>query len=121
MPRLVLKDAFSDVQQADQESFGAIVISEVLEHLERPADALKVLFSLCKLGGKIWVNAPANSPASDHLFLFTQPTDAVDMVRQAGFDVIHTAGYSMAGASIERAVRQKLTLSCVVIGQRPAY
>ena len=105
---------------ANAQSFDAIVFSEVLEHVEDPLQALKVLFHLCKPGGRVWINVPANSPAPDHLFLINEPKEAADLVEKAGFQVVETQSYPMSGVTLERAIRQKLTVSCVVVGQRPA-
>ena len=41
-----------------------IVLSEVLEHLEQPLEALKVLYRLARPGGRVWINVPANSPVA---------------------------------------------------------
>ena len=105
---------------AENESiFDGVVLSEVLEHLEEPLRALKVLFHLCKPGGSVWVNVPANSPAPDHLFLVNELSEAVSLVKQAGFEVTDAVAYPTSGVTIERAIKQKLTMNCVVVGRKP--
>lgn len=101
-------------------SFDGVVFSEVLEHMEQPREALEVLYRLCKPGGKVWVNVPANSPAPDHLYLVSEPKQAADIVRSVGFEVTETVNYPMSGTTLEKAVRQKLTVSCIVVGRRPS-
>jgi 2-polyprenyl-3-methyl-5-hydroxy-6-metoxy-1,4-benzoquinol methylase len=96
--------------------FDAVVLSEVLEHLERPLEAMQVLHHLCKPGAKVWVNVPANSPAPDHLYLVNRAEDAAALAREAGFDVVEIQEYPTSGTTLERAISQKLTLSCLVIG-----
>lgn len=101
------------------ERFDAIVLSEVLEHLERPEEAIRVLFHLCRPGGRIWINVPANSPAPDHLYLVRQPEQAEKLIRDSGFHVIETASFPMTGTTLERAIRQKLTITCIVSAEKP--
>jgi 2-polyprenyl-3-methyl-5-hydroxy-6-metoxy-1,4-benzoquinol methylase len=99
--------------------FDAIVMSEVVEHLENPSPALEILLRLLTPGGKIWINVPANSPAPDHLYLLRNPAEASDLVRSSGFEVVEAESFPVAGASLERAIKKELTISCVVVGQRP--
>ena len=92
--------------------------SEVLEHLEDPAAALDVLGKLLAPGGRIFINVPANSPAPDHIYLFRNPEELVQMMEGLGFRVLQTFFAPITGATMERARRQELTISCVVIATR---
>lgn len=100
--------------------FDAVVLSEVLEHLEHPEQAVRVLLHLCKPGGRVWINVPANSPAPDHLYLVKKPEQAEDLLRGVGFNVVGSAHYPMTGSTLERAIKQNLTITCIVVGERPA-
>jgi 2-polyprenyl-3-methyl-5-hydroxy-6-metoxy-1,4-benzoquinol methylase len=100
--------------------FDAVVLSEVLEHLEQPEQAVKVLLHLCKPNGRVWINVPANSPAPDHLYLVNEPAEAERLVQGVGFNVIDAAHYPMTGVTLDRAIKQKLTINCVIAAERPA-
>jgi len=100
--------------------FDGIIFSEVLEHLEEPEHAIRALFHLCKPDGRVWINVPANSPAPDHLYLVREPNQAEELVRSVGFEVVDTAHFPMTGVTLERAIRQKLTMSCIIVGRRPS-
>jgi 2-polyprenyl-3-methyl-5-hydroxy-6-metoxy-1,4-benzoquinol methylase len=113
----ILDDSIMEAPKAGQ--FDAIVFSEVLEHLDRPEQALRALLHLCKPGGRVWINVPANSPAPDHLYLVREPKQAEDVVRNVGFEVVDTAQFPMTGVTMERALKQNLTISCIVVGRRP--
>lgn len=119
--RFELKDILDDsIMETDAGGqFDAIVFSEVLEHLDRPEQALRALLHLCKPGGRIWINVPANSPAPDHLYLVRDPKQAEDLVRKAGFEVVDTAHFPMTGMTMEWAIKQKFTISCIIVGRRP--
>jgi 2-polyprenyl-3-methyl-5-hydroxy-6-metoxy-1,4-benzoquinol methylase len=103
---------------APNAKFSSIVCSEVLEHLEQPAEALRILGSLLTDDGRIFLNVPANSPAPDHIYLFHSPEEVVDMVRASGFRIIEAAAYPTTGASLERARKAKLTVSAAIIASK---
>ena len=113
----ILDDSIMEASNGGQ--FDAIVFSEVLEHLDRPEQALRALLHLCKPDGRVWINVPANSPAPDHLYLVREPREAEDLVRKVGFDVIDTAHFPMTGITLEWALKQKFTISCIIVGRRP--
>jgi 2-polyprenyl-3-methyl-5-hydroxy-6-metoxy-1,4-benzoquinol methylase len=109
------------IMSAENESrFGGVVFSEVLEHVEQPLEALRVLHHLCRPGGRVWINVPANSPAPDHLYLVRRAEDAAKLAREAGFDVVDVQEFPTSGTTLERAIKRKLTISCVITGQKKA-
>ncbi len=109
-----------DIRDAPAAAFDSIAFSEVLEHLEDPLSALLALHQLLKPGGRIFINAPVNSPAPDHLFLFRTPEHIVDMVTEAGFDIEATLFSPCTGATLDRARRLNLAISTAVIATKPA-
>jgi 2-polyprenyl-3-methyl-5-hydroxy-6-metoxy-1,4-benzoquinol methylase len=115
--RNILDDSIMEAGNGGQ--FDAIVFSEVLEHLDKPEQALRALLHLSKPGGRIWINVPANSPAPDHLYLVREPKEAEDLVRKVGFEVVDTAHFPMTGITMEWAIKQKFTISCIIVGRRP--
>ncbi len=100
--------------------FDTIVLSEVLEHLERPAEAVAIIAELLAPGGSVWINVPANGPAPDHLYLLRSPDEAAALVSASGLTVTRVAAFPVAGSSLERALAQDLPISCVVVGTRAA-
>jgi 2-polyprenyl-3-methyl-5-hydroxy-6-metoxy-1,4-benzoquinol methylase len=104
-----------NIFDAPKEEFSSIVFSEVLEHLERPADALAILRDLLAENGRIFLNAPVNSPAPDHLYLFETPEEILQMIVEAGFAVESSRFSPCTGVTLERARKRKLTISVGVI------
>jgi len=115
-PGIVLKEV--NLFEAPTGQFDSITFSEVLEHLEEPLAALKILRGLLAPGGRLFVNAPVNSPAPDHLYLFRTPEEVRDMVAAAGFDIVDTLYAPPSGASLDKARRQELSISAAVIARR---
>lgn len=103
---------------APERTFQSITFSEVLEHLEQPLEALHILHRLLAPGGRIFINAPVNSPAPDHLYLFRTPEEVAAMVEQAGFRIEGTLFAPCTGATLERARKQQLCVSTSVIATK---
>ena len=118
---LRLTDLYSDgALAANRGRFDTVVLSEVLEHLERPLLALQIIRELLTPDGTVWINVPANGPAPDHLFLLRSVAEAEEIVRSAGLTIARTAAFPLAGATLERAIRKQLPISCIVVARRAA-
>ena len=109
----------SILEAATANSFDAIVLSEVLEHLEHPQQAVDVMFHLTRKGGRVWINVPANSPAPDHLYLVSDIGQPAALLANAGFVVEAQETFPTSGTTMEKAMRQKLTFNCVLVGRKP--
>jgi len=99
--------------------FDSAIISEVLEHLEQPDRALRTLLLALKPGGRLFINVPINSPAPDHIYLWKSIDEFVNFVTAQGFEIQATQFLPVTGASLEKAIRQSKSISCVVIARRP--
>jgi 2-polyprenyl-3-methyl-5-hydroxy-6-metoxy-1,4-benzoquinol methylase len=113
---LHLCNAFSDPPK--EKKFDSVICSEVIEHLEDPAQALTMMGNLLTPGGRLFINAPVNSPAPDHIYLFRTPEEVVELMRGLGFEILQTHFIPITGATLELARRQELTISAVVIATR---
>jgi len=103
---------------APDRQFSSITFSEVLEHLERPEQALTILHRLLSDDGRLFLNAPVNSPAPDHIHLFGTPEELIQMVVDAGFLIESSRLAPCNGTSLERARKLKLTISVGVIARK---
>jgi len=98
--------------------FDGAIISEVLEHLERPDLALQSLHAALKPGGRIFINAPVNSPAPDHIFLWRSIEEFVSFVEAQGFKIETSRELPVTGYTLERAIKHKASISCVLIATK---
>jgi len=97
------------------ERFDAIVVSEVLEHLEDPARAVRSLAAALGPRGRLFVNMPINSPAPDHIYLLRTPDEVATLLRESGLDVIDFVSLPMTGYTLKRALKLGVTVSCVAV------
>ncbi|RBP17758.1 methyltransferase family protein [Roseiarcus fermentans] len=109
----------TDILRAEpaQRRFDLVVISEVLEHLEAPGEALRFLRSALSERGRIFVNVPINSPSPDHLALFSSREDVVALVEGAGYRIDRIELYATQGRPVETALAQKISVSAAVVGR----
>lgn len=117
LPSLRLQNLFA--AEVEDEKFDSLTMSEILEHLEDPVAALKAAARSVKSGGLLFVNVPANSPAPDHIFLFQGLDHAKQIVEEGGFTVEAAEAFPMVGATLDKAERKKMAISCVVVGRKP--
>jgi len=99
--------------------FDGVVFSEVLEHLDRPAEAMRILFAITRPGGRVFLHVPVNSPAPDHLFLLRSPDEARSFVAGFGFDIRVARSFPGANLTLEQAIRTQSTISCVFVLEKP--
>lgn len=98
--------------------FDAIVISEVLEHLEKPLAALTAVARHLRADGLMFINVPINSPAPDHIYLLRTPEEAAALVRSAGLEIIEESAEPMSGYTIADAMALKGTVTCLFMVKR---
>lgn len=99
--------------------FDGVVFSEVLEHLDRPSEAMRILFDIMRPGGRLFLHVPVNSPAPDHLFLLRSPEEAESFVAGFGFEVRVVRFLPGANLTLEKAIRTESTISCVFVLEKP--
>lgn len=111
--------AIQDMHKVDAgaEKFDLIILSHLLEHLEQPVDALQKIRHAVNKGGHLFVNVPLNAPMPDHLQLLRDPDEAVEMLRQGGFRVLEIASHTTQGATLPRALKRKIAVTCSIIAE----
>jgi len=103
------------------EMFDAVVISEVMEHLDRPDLALKQIHSVMAPGGLLFLNVPCNSPAPDHIFHWDAPESVIELVRSKGYLIVEHAFAPTTGYTVEHARKRKVTLNALIVAKKCDY
>lgn len=107
----------NDVLKANSsgDNFDMILISEVLEHLERPELALDTLRrSLKPNSGRLLVNIPINSPAPDHIYLWESIDDVKCFLKGCNLWIVDEEYFPPTGYTLEQAMKHRLAVSCVI-------
>ncbi len=102
-----------------QEVYDAVVLSEVLEHLDRPDAALATVYRALKPGGLAFFNVPVNSPAPDHIYYWGAPSEVEELVRSVGFKIVDSDAAPTTGYSLDRALRRRVTINTLIVASRP--
>lgn len=101
---------------ADTETrFDAIVMGEVLEHVEDPGKFLERIRSLSNPGAFVFVTTAVNAPAVDHIFLFRSVDEVTNMATAAGLEVADLLAVPYKGLSLEEAVAQMLPINVALV------
>jgi ubiquinone/menaquinone biosynthesis C-methylase UbiE len=92
-------------------SYDAIVMGEVLEHIEDPLRFMQRLYELSKPGGFVFMTTCCNSPAIDHISLFRSPSEVDDLCTKAGFTIRDKLYVPYFGKTLEACAADKLAVN----------
>ena len=108
-----------DILKAEKSErrYDLIVISEVLEHLERPDVALRFLRTALNDDGRIFINVPLNSPSPDPIYLVSPPDEVKALLADAGLRVESMEMYATQAKRLEFALSNRITVSAGVIAR----
>ncbi len=92
-----------------------IVMAEVLEHVENPQDFLNKLASLLTSSGTLYITTCINSPAIDHIYLYTDIQALLNQVAHAGLIVIDRKVVPYTGQTLAESMKQKLPVNIALV------
>lgn len=98
-----------------QDKYDAIVMGEVLEHVEQPLVFLKKIRELASDDTFIFITTPINAPAVDHIYLFESLRDIEELVEEAGLSVQASKMISYPGKSVEDSVAECLPINVALV------
>jgi 2-polyprenyl-3-methyl-5-hydroxy-6-metoxy-1,4-benzoquinol methylase len=110
---LRIQDIFAEPPKGT--TFDSIVLSEVLEHLEHPQQALRQLLPLLTPEGRLYINMPVNSPAPDHIFLLQSPEEVINLVKSSGYRIEQSHFAPITNMTLERARKTQSTITTLII------
>ncbi len=93
------------------DKYGAIVIGEVLEHIEGPQAFVNKCAELLDADGRVYLTTCLNAPAVDHISLFSVPEDVEKLFDAAGLAIDEKLYIPYKGTTLERCMRQKLPVN----------
>lgn len=94
-----------------QEHFDAIVMGELLEHVENPQEFLNKVSLIAKNNAYIFVTTCLNAPELDHIYLFSDLTQLEDLFSHCGLRIKESCIIPYLDKSLEESIEQFLTIS----------
>jgi 2-polyprenyl-3-methyl-5-hydroxy-6-metoxy-1,4-benzoquinol methylase len=98
--------------------YDAIVMGEVLEHVEEPLRFLERIKALALEDAFIFVSTAVNAPAIDHIHLFPSVQSVYELINQAGLKVVDCLAVPYHGTSMAETVEQKLPINVALVLSR---
>lgn len=96
-------------------SYSAVVMGEVLEHVEQPGVFLETIANIATDDAFIFITTPINAPAIDHIYLF-ESWDAIEtLVKNSGLTVADKLLVPYPGLSVEESQEQSLPINVAMV------
>ena len=99
-------------------SFDAIVMGEVLEHVERPDLFMKRIAALAKSDAYIFITTCINAPIVDHIYLFEDTRQIADLFKQCSLVIEQELFLPYEGKTLEESFSQRLPVSVAYVLKR---
>ena len=106
---------FLEAGTLEANSFDAVVMGEVLEHVEQPAEFLRRLHALAKDDAFVYVTTCVNAPAVDHIFLWRSTDELEQMIEGCGFRITKALRLPYEGKTLDQARKQRLSINVAYI------
>lgn len=106
---------FHDSASLMPESFDAVVMGEVIEHVEDPDTFLRRVWELARDDAYICVTTGINAPAIDHLYLWRTTDELEEMFEDCGFRIRDALRLPYEGRTLEQSRKQNLPIRVAYI------
>ena len=105
---MVLQKDFFDFTSDDK--FDAIIMGEVLEHVENPTMFLEKIHDIAKDDAFIYITTAINAPQPDHIYHFKTIEDVLKMFADSNMEVVDQIALTANKVSIEKALKKKYAI-----------
>lgn len=112
--RVELRD-FLEAEDLAAGSFDAIVMGEVLEHVEQPEVFLRRIAELAKDDGFIFITTCINAPAVDHIYLWRTADELEHMITVSGLSIVEPLRLAYEGKSLEESRERQLPINVAYV------
>jgi 2-polyprenyl-3-methyl-5-hydroxy-6-metoxy-1,4-benzoquinol methylase len=103
------------------EVYDAVIMGEVLEHVEQPQAFLEKIARVTHPHSHIHITTCINSPAIDHIYLFENVQQIVDIIQGSGLYVKEQLLVPYQSTTLEQSKQEKLPINiALVLGKNSA-
>lgn len=110
-PRLELREMDFLASDLDPKSFSAVVMGEVLEHVERPEAFLREIARVANDEAFVFVTTCINAPAVDHIYLFETPAQLETLFAACGFRIRQQLIKPYEGTTVDQSLAKRLPMN----------
>lgn len=112
--RVELRD-FLEAEDLEPDSFDAVVMGEVLEHVEQPEVFLRRIAELAKPDAYIFITTCINAPAVDHIYLWRTTEELEEMITRCGLRIVEPLRLPYEGKTLEESREQALPINVAYV------
>lgn len=106
---------FLDAEGLENNSYNAIVMGEVLEHVEQPDVFLKRIKELATDDAYIFVTTCINAPAVDHIYLWRSTGELEKMIEGTGLKIKTPLRLPYEGKTLAESEAQDLSINVAYV------
>lgn len=99
-----------DFFQYDGPTCDAVVLGEILEHVEKPEKFLEKTYEITHTESFIYITTVVNCPQRDHIYLFKDVEEIIELYQNTGFKICDSLIYPTNGYTLEKAIKKKRRL-----------
>ena len=114
-PARVVERDFLEASDLEPGSFDAIVMGEVLEHVEKPDVFLRRIAELAADGGYIFITTCINAPAVDHIYLWRTTDELEQMITDNGLKIVEPLRLPYEGKTLEESRELNLPINVAYV------
>lgn len=96
-------------------SFDAIVMGEVLEHVEDPGSFLRRVRSLAARDAYVFVTTCVNAPAIDHIYLWRSTDELERLITDSGLAIVTPLRLPYEGTTLGESAQRQLPINVAYV------